>query len=144
MGRDGQYGSDYHSNLNPAMSILPPDYDHGPVHGCPSCGSQMGGYATSMKRAPSMAASLFARETVKKEEKGKIDGFVIPVNPTSDYHTLSSAEKGNLMKSNPTIQYCTMANGEVGMYIPKVTNHMFMVKNCVKISVLKISVKNLC
>ena len=123
MIRDGQFGSDYHSNLNPAMSIMPPDYDHG--HGCPSCGSQMGGFATSMKRAPSMAASLFARETVSRREekhnRAGADGFVIPVNHASDYHTLSHVEKNHLMKSHPTIQYCTMANGEVGMYIPKVS-----------------------
>jgi len=120
--RDGQYGSEYHSNLNPAMSILPPDYEAGHAAGCPSCGSQVGGYATSMKRAPSMAASIFARETISRQEevnKNKIDGFVIPVSNTSDYHTLNNFEKGHLMGNNPTIQYCTMQNGEVGMYIPK-------------------------
>ena len=105
------------------MSILPPDYDAGHATGCPSCGSQVGGYATSMKRAPSMAASIFARETISRQEevnKNKIDGFVIPVSNTSDYHTLNNFEKGHLMGNNPTIQYCTMQNGEVGMYIPKV------------------------
>ena len=67
----GQYGSDYHSNL-----ILPPGYDHGRDHGCPSCGSQMSGYA------PSSATSRFSRETGKEN----FDRFIIPVNPTSKYH----------------------------------------------------------
>ena len=70
--RDGQFGTEYNSNLNPAMSILPPDYENATQAGCPSCGSQMGynngsqfGCPTGLKRSPSLAASFFPKEEPK-------------------------------------------------------------------------------
>jgi hypothetical protein len=136
---DGMLGSVYHPQpFHPApMSVMPGDHDH--INGgCPSCGSQMGavGFDNTIKRAPSMAASLFTRElmpgnvTMKREfdrrdfknSNGNFDGMVIPVHQNSNYHTLNHIEKNTLMKVNPQIQYCQMANGEVGMYIPKVKN----------------------
>ena len=44
------------------------------------------------------------------------------MNKSSEYHTLADQEKNEILntQSYPTIQYCTMANGEVGMYLPKV------------------------
>ena len=44
------------------------------------------------------------------------------MNKSSEYHTLADQEKNEILNTQayPTIQYCTMANGEVGMYLPKV------------------------
>lgn len=78
--RDGQYGTEFNSNINPAMSILPPDYENATHAGCPSCGSQMGypnggsqmGYPTGMKRSPSLAASLFPREPKSALDEPKL------------------------------------------------------------------------
>lgn len=120
--RDGQFGTEYNSNLNPAMSILPPDYENATQAGCPSCGSQMGynngsqfGCPTGLKRSPSLAASFFPKE----EPKTKVDGYILPVSAASDYQTMSHLEKSQMIRTNPTVQYCTMSNGELGMYIPK-------------------------
>jgi len=120
--RDGQFGTEYNSNLNPAMSILPPDYENATQAGCPSCGSQMGynngsqfGCPTGLKRSPSLAASFFPKE----EPKNKVDGYILPVSAASDYQTMSHLEKSQMIRTNPTVQYCTMSNGELGMYIPK-------------------------
>ena len=57
----------------------------------------------------------------------KFDGIVIPVSKNSEYHTLNDHEKLDILnnQSYPTIQYCTMANGEVGMYLPKVKHFYF-------------------
>lgn len=97
--RDGQYGPDFSGTINPTMSILPYEDRHNHT-GCPSCGSHIApptaaaSYAASIKRAPSMAASIF--KTMKSDDK-QADGLMMPAS----------------------IQYCTLPSGEVGMFIPK-------------------------
>jgi len=99
-----------------------------PSRGCVSCGSQGGNgtlapshFGGTINRAPSMAPSYFA-QTLGRDDI-KFDGIVIPMNKSSEYHTLADQEKNEILNTQayPTIQYCTMANGEVGMYLPKNT-----------------------
>jgi len=110
-----------------------------PSKGCPSCGSQVGvgtlisptsNFGGTIKRAPSAAPSFFAQSAIRDNrlDDTRFDGIVLPVSKQSDYHSLHDNEKIDILNNQayPTIQYCTMANGEVGMYLPKVI--LFMIK----------------